>query len=85
MASPVTSATHAPTVEQVAPVRPKAPEAKPQQPPADTVQISSAAKAALQEALETKAQTTQEANLGDNQARRLLAREAAAAPKATTK
>jgi hypothetical protein len=46
--------------------------------PADTVQISSAAQAALKEATETQAQTAREANGGDHQAQRLLAREAAA-------
>jgi len=47
----------------------------------DTVQLSSAAQAALaavKEAQETPAQTAKEANGGDPQARRLLAREAAA-------
>jgi hypothetical protein len=52
----------------------------------DTVQLSSAAKAALaaiQEAQETRSQTAREASNGDAQAKRLLAREAA--PKAPTK
>jgi hypothetical protein len=47
----------------------------------DTVQLSSAAQAALaaiKEAQETPAQTAKEATGGDPQARRLLAREAAA-------
>jgi hypothetical protein len=44
----------------------------------DTVQISTAAKALLQEATETPAQTAREARGGDRQALRLLAREAAA-------
>jgi|ERR1017187_3947043 hypothetical protein len=47
----------------------------------DTVQLSSAAQAALaavKEAQETPAQTAKEAGGGDPQARRLLAREAAA-------
>ena len=43
----------------------------------DTVQISSAAQA-LQEAIESPAQTAKEASAGDHQAQRLLAREAAA-------
>jgi hypothetical protein len=43
--------------------------------PADTVTISNAAKAALQEATESKAQTTKEAHSGDHQAQRLLAKE----------
>lgn len=46
--------------------------------PTDTVRISSAAKAALQEATETQAQTAREAQNGDTQAQRLLAREEAA-------
>lgn len=50
------------------------------QTPTDTVQISAAAsKAILQEAEETHAQTVKEANAGDAQAKRLLAKEAAAA------
>lgn len=51
----------------------------------DSVSLSPAAQAmvaALQEARETPAQTTQEASHGDPQARRLLAREAAAKPAA---
>jgi hypothetical protein len=47
----------------------------------DSVQLSQAAQAmlaALQEASETPAQTAQEASLGDLQAKRLLAKEAAA-------
>jgi hypothetical protein len=52
--------------------------AKPVSPNADTVQISSAAQQALQEATETPAQTRQEANTGDLQAKKLAAKEAAA-------
>jgi hypothetical protein len=44
--------------------------------PADTVQISAAAKA-MREVLETPVQTAKEAAGGDMQARHLLAREAA--------
>ena len=44
----------------------------------DTVQISSSAKAVMQEAQETAAQTAQEAGRGDRQAQRLLAKESAA-------
>jgi len=44
----------------------------------DTVQISNAAKALLQETLETTVQTAQEARGGDIQAMHLLAKEAAA-------
>jgi hypothetical protein len=46
--------------------------------PADSVHISSAAQAALQEALETQTQTRKEAANGDPQANRLLIRQAAA-------
>jgi len=49
------------------------------QTPTDTVQVSSAAKAILQEVQENHAQTVQEAASGDSQAKRLLAKEAAAA------
>jgi hypothetical protein len=51
----------------------------------DSVHLSLAAQAmmaAVQEARETPAQTTQEASHGDLQARRLLAKEAAAEPAA---
>ena len=44
----------------------------------DTVQISSAAQAALKEVMETPAQTAKEASSGDHQAHRPLAIEAAA-------
>ena len=44
----------------------------------DTLQISSAAQMALQEAMETQAQTIKEASTGDRQAQRLLAKEVAA-------
>jgi hypothetical protein len=43
----------------------------------DTVQLSSIAQAALKEATETPAQTAKEANGGDRQAQRLLAKQAA--------
>ena len=56
---------------------PKPAPAKPQ-PSTDTVQISGSAKALMQEAQETPAQTAQEAGHGDRQALRLLAKEAAA-------
>jgi hypothetical protein len=46
---------------------------KPQSAPADTVQVSSAGKAALEEANETAAQTAQEASRGDVQAQRRMA------------
>ena len=46
--------------------------------PADTVQISNAAQAALKEILETSAQTAKEAAGGDRQAQRLMAKEVVA-------
>jgi hypothetical protein len=45
--------------------------------PTDTVKISTAAQTASQEAQETAAQTAKEAGHGDQQAVRLLAKEAA--------
>ena len=53
-------------------------ETRPQPGPRDSVQLSSAAQAALREALETPAQTAKEAGTGDVQAKRLLAKHAAA-------
>jgi hypothetical protein len=70
-AQPIQNATPAPAAKQ------KASQSQPTT--ADTVTISSSAKAILQEVQENHAQTVQEANSGDNQARRLLAKEAAAA------
>ena len=55
----------------------KVTESKSQQAPNEIVQISSAAQTALKELTETKEQTVQEANRGDIQAKRLLAKEAA--------
>ena len=55
----------------------KVSESRSQQAPNEIVQISSAAQAALKELTETKEQTVQEANRGDIQAKRLLAKEAA--------
>jgi hypothetical protein len=63
---------------QVEDVREKAPESRPQSVPVDKVQLSSAAQAALHEAMETPAQTAKEAGTGDQQAKRLLAVEATA-------
>jgi len=60
-----------------APLAQTPPAAKSQPNPSDTVQISNAARQALQETIETPAQTSKEAAGGDAQARRLLAREAA--------
>lgn len=55
-------------------------QARPQQAaePKDTVQISAAAQAAIKEAAETPSQTAKEAASGDQQAQRLLAKEATA-------
>jgi hypothetical protein len=72
-AQPVQNATPAPAAKQ------KASETKSPPTTADTVTISTSAKAILQEVQENHAQTVQEADSGDNQARRLLAKEAAAA------
>lgn len=52
------------------------PKSQPHAAPTDTVQLSAAAKA-IQETLETPAQTAREAAGGDNQAKRLLIKEAA--------
>jgi len=82
MPSAITPAAHA---APVAP--PEGPVAKSKQSPpksaathahVDTVQLSSAAQAALKELTETPAQTAQEAGGGDLQAQRLLAKETAA-------
>ena len=62
----------------VTPVNKEAAQSKPQPTATDTVQISSAAKAALQEAIETTFQTAKEARSGDLQAQRLQARKAVA-------
>jgi hypothetical protein len=89
MVSPVTSTPHiqGPAAVQppaARPPRPPQPEpaVRPQPAATDTVKISVVAQA-LQEATESRAQTTKEAGSGDVQARRLLAQEAAA--HATTK
>jgi len=75
--NPVSNATQAHTSIQPAAARQSA-AAAPAQPAAatDTVQLS-AAKALVQETLETPTQTAREARSGDLQAKRLLAREAA--------
>jgi len=76
MITPVSSATHAqPTVQTKATLQPQA-QAKAQPGPTDTVTIS-AAKQIVQEGTESSSQTAREAASGDNQAKRLLAREAA--------
>lgn len=77
MISPVTTAKAVQPEVQPTPLAQTAAPAKSQPAPTDTVQISNAARQALQETIETPAQTTKEAAGGDAQARRLLAREAA--------
>jgi hypothetical protein len=77
MIPPVSSATHAQPATQTAAPPQQAAVSKPQPPPTDTVQISSAAAQALKEAIENPTQTAKEAASGDQQAKRLLAREAA--------
>ena len=82
MISAITSATQAQPVAQSTVVSQPAPQMKSQPTTTDTVQISSASKSALAQALaeatETPAQTAQEARSGDIQAKRLLAKEEAA-------
>lgn len=67
-------------VVQPVPEKPKTEPTKKQPASTDTVQISGSAKAAaqaaLQEATETATQTAKEAQTGDLQAKRLLAKEA---------
>jgi hypothetical protein len=80
MINPVSNATQGqPPVQSTASQQAAAPKPQPAPAPqpAATVHISAAAQA-LQEAIETPAQTLKEANTGDLQAKRLLAREAAA-------
>lgn len=79
MSHPVTSVNTAQAEAPPTFVRPKAPDAKVQSVPTDTVQISSAAVAALKEVTETHFQTAKEASAGDQQAVRLLQKEQAAA------
>lgn len=78
MSDPVGSVTQTQAVAQAADLRAKAPEPRPQPLPTDTVQLSDAAQAALRETVETPAQTAKEAATGDLQAKRLLAKQAAA-------
>jgi hypothetical protein len=79
MIKAITSATQAQPVAQPPVVSQKSPQSKSQQPSTtDTVQLSSAGKAALEEATETRAETVKEARNGDTQAKKLLAREEAA-------
>lgn len=77
MAQSISHVTPPVSVPQPTAVQPSAKQPKPQPVavPVDTVHISAAAQA-LQEAMESPAQTAKEANRGDIQAKRLLAREA---------
>ncbi len=86
--SPVAGAQHiqSAAVGTSASKQPAASKTQPDAEPQDTVQLSSTAqaqlsaiKAAAQEAVETPAQTAKEAQSGDLQAQRLLAKETAAA------
>jgi hypothetical protein len=78
MSGQVTGVTQSQPVPQPTDLRAKAHDPQPQPaPPAATVQLSSAAQAALREAMETPVQTAKEAGSGDAQAKRLLASEAA--------
>ena len=81
MSNPISSVTQAPPVQSAAqapPANPKASASTTKQVPADTVTISNSAQTILQETQETHTQTAHEANGGDSQARRLLAKQAAA-------
>ena len=78
MVNAVANATQTQPVAEYTPAKKESPQPKPEIPPTDTVQISSAAKVALQEATETSNQTAQEARGGDRQAQLKLARESAA-------
>ena len=77
MVSPIGNVAHNQLEAQVAAPassRSSSPAAAPQPAATDTVRLSSTANAVLQESTETQAQTTKEANAGDVQARRLLAK-----------
>lgn len=89
MAHAITNATQAdpavaaaaqnlPVAKSAAKATDNSTQAKPVAAPKDTVQISTAAQTAVQEARETRTQTTQEAAKGDRQAQNLLAKETAA-------
>ena len=79
MMSNVTNLTQAQVAAQSKPADVKTPQSKPQEKSDVTVQISNAAMAALKEATETPAQTAKEASAGDQQAKKVLAIEEAAA------
>jgi hypothetical protein len=79
MSDPISGVSAVQAAPQPTEVRPKAPPEPQSQPvPTDTVQLSRAALAALEEATETSAQTAKEARGGDLQAKKLLAKQAAA-------
>ena len=78
MMSNVTNLTQAQVATQTKPADVKTPQTKPQQQSDVNVQISDAAMAALKEATETPAQTAKEASAGDQQAKKVLAKEEAA-------
>jgi hypothetical protein len=78
MISSITSAAPAQPAAQAATVQQEPSKTTTQPSASDTVKISSASQALLQEALETSAQTSREARGGDAQAIRLLAKETAA-------
>jgi hypothetical protein len=76
MVSPIHSVTPAQPVNPTPTAQPAPSAAKPQASAQDTVHISNAATALLQESLETSVQTAKEASAGDPQAIRLQARHA---------
>jgi hypothetical protein len=76
MINSVSSATHSQPAAQPALASQKAPQSKAPAPPYTVTR--SAAKQIVQEAIETSPPMTREAASGDNQAKRLLAGEAAA-------
>jgi len=76
MVSPISHVTPAQPAAQAPAAQPTSSKPAPQHSAPDTVQISNAATALLQESLETSVQTAKEANAGDAQAIRLQARHA---------
>jgi hypothetical protein len=72
----VTTLTQAQPTPPSPQIEQKPTQTQTQSTPTDTVTLSSSAKAMMEEANETAAQTTQEASRGDVQAQRLLARRA---------
>lgn len=85
MTSAISNVASAPAVSQPAndPAQKQRPAKSQPETVTDSVKLSRAAQtaaAAFQEARETPAQTSQEANRGDLQAKRVLAKEAAAKP-----